>query len=331
MPPAVQEEATTMKSARPVPEMQAMPVESSPKLPVGNTKEIETQSKVNALADGTPQATASMIEQAQDIQTVEDRPKPNSQHVISTNDAGKFEHARTTSEIKADATGKSLAPVQPARQEAVQVVVTPDETAKVQTHQAAVESSLIEPANRKIHPAEKQQGTNPGIEAVTAQAPQAQENQVETVAGTGSGREAKIRTAEVVQQIVHHVETRIHNRLTVMHLQLNPKELGVIDVQMVSGPQGVSVTFSAEQPATGRLLETQLSQLHQSLTDAGVQISGLNIGQHGQPRQEGGFLNQNPQFAQAPQQDASLKEANIQKTRHPVRVTGQTGEVDYLI
>jgi flagellar hook-length control protein FliK len=311
--------------------MQAMPVESSPKLPVGNTKVIETQSKVNAPADGTPQATASMIEQAQDVQTVEVSPKPNSQSVISANDAGKFEYARTTSEVTTDAMGNSPAPLQPATQEAAQPFVTPDKAGKFQSRQAAVESSLTEPANSKIHPAEKQQGANPGIETAAARTPQAWENLVESVAGTGSGMEAKIRSAEVIQQIVHHVEARIHNRSTVMHLQLNPKELGVIDVQMVSGPQGVSVTFSAEQPATGRLLETQLSQLHQSLTDAGVQISGLNIGQHGQPRQEGGFLNQNPQFAQAPQQDASLKEANIQKTRHPVRVTGQTGEVDYLI
>ena len=102
----------------------------------------------------------------------------------------------------------------------------------------------------------------------------------------------KILAAEVVQQIVHHVEARIQNRSTEMHLQLNPKELGAIDIRMVSDPQGVSVTFSAEQPATGRLLETQLNQLHQSLTDTGVQIAGLNIGQHSQPRQEGGFLNQ---------------------------------------
>jgi flagellar hook-length control protein FliK len=115
-----------------------------------------------------------------------------------------------------------------------------------------------------------------------------------------------------------------------MHLQLNPKELGAIDVQMVSGPQGVSVTFSAEQPATGRLLETQLNQLRQALTEAGVQLAGLNIGQHGQPRQEGGFLDQNTQFTQPARQDPSQKEANVQMTRHPVR-TGGTGEVDYLI
>jgi len=116
-----------------------------------------------------------------------------------------------------------------------------------------------------------------------------------------------------------------------MHLQLNPKELGAIDVHMVSGPQGVSVTFSAEQPATGRLLETQLNQLHQSLTDAGVQIAGLNIGQHGQPRQEGGFLNQSQQFFQPAPREASLKEADLRQTPLPLLKTAGLGEVDYLI
>jgi hypothetical protein len=329
--PVARAEALTVASVRPAQGMQSVPVESSHELPAVETEGVETQSKLNVPAEGTPRATASVIEKAQGVQAVEVRPKPDDQSPISANDAGKFEHAQANSESKADATGKLTAPAQSARQEAAQAVVTRDEIAKAQFRQAAVKSALTEPANSKIHPAEEQQGTNPGIETVAAQAPQARENQVETVAGTGSGMEAKIRTAEVVQQIVHHVEARIHNRSTAMHLQLNPKELGVIDVQMVSGPQGVSVTFSAEQPATGRLLETQLSQLHQALTDAGVQISGLNIGQHGQPRQEGGFLNQNSQFAQPTQQDASRKEADIQEPRRPVRVTGASGEVDYLI
>jgi flagellar hook-length control protein FliK len=199
------------------------------------------------------------------------------------------------------------------------------------TRQASAAASPTEPTGGNIKPAAKRPEGEPGMEALAAKAPQGQKNFVESVAGTGSGNETKFPTAEVIQQIVHHVEARVHNRSTEMHLQLNPKELGVIDVQMVSGPQGVSVTFSAEQPATGRLLETQLSQLHQSLAEAGVQIAGLNIGQHGQPRQEGGFLNHAPQFTHLPQQDDPPKGANVQEPRRPLRGTGRPGEVDYLI
>jgi len=115
-----------------------------------------------------------------------------------------------------------------------------------------------------------------------------------------------------------------------MRLQLNPKELGAIDVQMVSSAHGISVTFFAEQLSTGQLLETQINQLRQSMADAGIQLSDLNIGQHGQSRQEGGFSNQNSQFAQTHQHDAALSESLVKETLQPERVVGQLGEVNYL-
>lgn len=114
-----------------------------------------------------------------------------------------------------------------------------------------------------------------------------------------------------------------------MHLQLNPKELGAIEVDMVSSSQGVQVTFFAEQASTGRLLETQLNQLRDSLIDAGVQLSGLNIGQHNSQGQKGGAFSQEPNLAPFTQQHFGDRKLDDAPTTE--RSIGQSGEVDYRV
>jgi flagellar hook-length control protein FliK len=116
-----------------------------------------------------------------------------------------------------------------------------------------------------------------------------------------------------------------------MHLQLNPRDLGTIDVQMIKNTQGVSVTFFAEQAATGQLLETQINQLRQSLKDAGVNLTGLNISQYDQPKQEGGFLKHDPHFSKYSQRGAQQAESVIVERERPQRIGGSSSEIDYLI
>jgi flagellar hook-length control protein FliK len=101
----------------------------------------------------------------------------------------------------------------------------------------------------------------------------------------------------------------------------------------VRDAQGINVTFFAEQASTGKLLETQLGQLRQSMADSGVQLSGLNIGQHSHSGQEGGFHHQNTEFAHhaARQHEAFQSKSNTNESPRAERVTGQTSEVDYLI
>jgi flagellar hook-length control protein FliK len=154
-------------------------------------------------------------------------------------------------------------------------------------------------------------------------------------APAGQNLIARVNTqaAEVVRQIISRIDLRPQSRPASLHLQLNPRELGAIDIEMVSNLQGVSVTFVAEHASTGRLLETQLDQLRQSLVESGVQLSGLNINQHGQPGpgREGGFLNQHPGFAQHPQRAAVSGETAAPQTVRAGRVNGKSSEVDYLI
>jgi flagellar hook-length control protein FliK len=136
---------------------------------------------------------------------------------------------------------------------------------------------------------------------------------------------------EAVQQVIRHFNSAPRNRPTSMRLQVNPKELGVIDVQMVSSNQGVHVTFFAEQETTGKLLENQLGQLRESLVNSGVQLSGLDIHQHGQSGQKGETFDRNTDFAQSSKDNLRQSETGAQETTRAGRRIGQTSEIDYFI
>jgi flagellar hook-length control protein FliK len=136
---------------------------------------------------------------------------------------------------------------------------------------------------------------------------------------------------EVVQHVIRQLNGKLKSGFTSMRLQLNPDALGAIDVEVRKDVQGVRVTFFAEQSSTGKLLETQLAQLRQSLVDSGVQLSSVNIGQNSYSGQEGGSQHQNTNFAQTSHREDYQNELHVQESSHTELGTGQTTEVDYFI
>ncbi|MFN8383457.1 MAG: flagellar hook-length control protein FliK [Anaerolineales bacterium] len=141
-------------------------------------------------------------------------------------------------------------------------------------------------------------------------------------------KQADPKTIDVVGQITSQMKTHIKSGETSIRMKLNPEELGAIEVQVTRNSQGVSVSFIAEQSSTGQLLESQAGELRQSLKDAGVQLTNLNIGQHHQPNQEGGGFRQSQQFVQTSQRDApQMKTDEDIQTKQD----GLTSEIDYLV
>ncbi|HNN14536.1 MAG TPA: flagellar hook-length control protein FliK [Anaerolineales bacterium] len=135
---------------------------------------------------------------------------------------------------------------------------------------------------------------------------------------------------EIIQQIMEPLKTRIKSGETSMRVQLNPKELGVIEVRMVRDEQGLRISFTTEHAGTAHLLELQSGQLRQSLKDAGVQLANLNISQHNQPRQEGGSFRQEPQFVESSRRSIPQNGMTGDERMRQQGMTG-THEVDYLI
>ncbi|MCX6060560.1 MAG: flagellar hook-length control protein FliK, partial [Chloroflexi bacterium] len=192
--------------------------------------------------------------------------------------------------------------------------------------QEGLRVSQAQPADEKIK-LEAKADIDPTVVATGA----AKETVVIKEPGKLSSAQVNALAADVIQQVTSQMKVRIKSGNTTMHLQLNPRDLGTIDVQMIKNTQGVSVTFFAEQAATGQLLETQINQLRQSLKDAGVNLTGLNISQYDQPKQEGGFLKQGPHFSQYSQRGAQQAESVIVERERPQRIGGSSSEIDYLI
>jgi len=131
---------------------------------------------------------------------------------------------------------------------------------------------------------------------------------------------------EVVQQVVSQLKARGKNGETSIKVQLNPKELGAIEVEVTRDARGVSVNFAAEKIGTSQLLESHVEQLRQSLKEAGVQLSNLNVGQ--QYHEEGGDANRQSFVQSEPREMARETVPKAPQTRQTV---GGLTEIDYLV
>ena len=93
--------------------------------------------------------------------------------------------------------------------------------------------------------------------------------------------DAKIesRALDMIQQVAKTVEASIQQGRNTLRMQLNPADLGALDIRLVSSGHRVSMTIVAEQASTGKMLESQVEQLRQNLANAGVQLSQMHVSQ----------------------------------------------------
>ncbi len=101
-------------------------------------------------------------------------------------------------------------------------------------------------------------------------------------------RLAEAQTIDMIGQITRQMEGFSLAGKSTFRMQLSPQDLGQIDLKITSTHQGVGVSILAENAGTGKLLETQVAQLRQSLLDAGIQISNLQVGTHASQQQSSG-------------------------------------------
>jgi flagellar hook-length control protein FliK len=142
-------------------------------------------------------------------------------------------------------------------------------------------------------------------------------------------RMAEALPRQTINQMTEQIEMLIQQGRSSLRVQLSPEYLGRIDIRLIQNSHGMSVTVLTEQAETGKLLEAQLDQLRQTLQDAGIQLSHLNIGQQPQgsknpwqlPDHKGRSLTSTPQMESAGEQE-------IQPL--PTRLRTESG-VDYRI
>jgi flagellar hook-length control protein FliK len=94
------------------------------------------------------------------------------------------------------------------------------------------------------------------------------------------------KTTLILNQLTDKMKTAVDAGKDVVKIQLQPENMGKVDVRIVRGSDGVQFYFTADTAATSRTLQASLNQLHQSLLDAGVKVGNMSVSYQGQPGQQ---------------------------------------------
>jgi hypothetical protein len=128
----------------------------------------------------------------------------------------------------------------------------------------------------------------------------------------------------LIDPVSQAVVTMSRGKISSLNLELNPPELGKIDLQVSAEKGGTRIALVVDTPATGALLESHLSQLRKSLTDMGVNLLGLSIGFGGGNQKSDGEKGEFNPFRRG--RAASIQVAAAQQVQQePVYVVGGGG------
>ena len=109
-----------------------------------------------------------------------------------------------------------------------------------------------------------------------------------------------------VEDVGQHVNVMMNTKLESAQLQVNPPNMGPVDITLKMGPDGAQLSFVAAVPETRQALEDGLARLSTMLADNGIQLSEANVSS-GQP--------QSGQNAQAQANDQLARQQNGQGGR----------------
>lgn len=96
-----------------------------------------------------------------------------------------------------------------------------------------------------------------------------------------SSTPVEARPLELAQQLGKGIAETMTAGKNSLHVQIQPENMGRIDVHLVSKSDGMQVVLTTDSASTGKMLENNLSQLEKSLASAGLQISGLSVNSQG--------------------------------------------------
>lgn len=190
------------------------------------------------------------------------------------NSNGKTAYVAENTEIKIDLVKVSDSTRQSAQAANAQASTEPAEitqTIAVTDNAGTVQAPISE--SRKVKASlEKMEGESPGHVTSGNRAVQSLDAQVKEPA-----RLAEAQTPEMINQIAKSIDLLSRSDGQSLRIQLQPENLGKIEIRLTSRADGVSVTLNTDIPLTGSLLERNLSELRTSLADAGVNLASLSV------------------------------------------------------
>jgi flagellar hook-length control protein FliK len=86
-----------------------------------------------------------------------------------------------------------------------------------------------------------------------------------------------IDTMDLIEQLAENVRVAITEGTTSMEMQLNPENLGKVYLQISSKEGVVNASLTATNEAVRQVLESQIADLRQSLSQAGVKVDAIEV------------------------------------------------------
>ncbi len=161
-----------------------------------------------------------------------------------------------------------------------------------------------------------------------------QTTQAQAAAAPSAASMSPATVSAVIQQITVHMSTAAVNGVDHINVQLNPPELGHVEVRMEVGPSGhFSAVFAADRPQTVDMLQRNAHELTRSLQDAGVRTDAgsLSFNLRGQNQQNSAFNN----FSNARAPSPSWNDTPAETSPVPAAVYSNssvgTGRVDIRV
>lgn len=94
---------------------------------------------------------------------------------------------------------------------------------------------------------------------------------------------------QFAQEVGQHVSWLAGQNIQQAEIQLNPKKLGPIQVEITTHHDRVDVTFAVQHPQTVHALQQTLPQLHDMLAQQGLNLGHASVGQQAPGRQHPAF------------------------------------------
>ncbi len=91
------------------------------------------------------------------------------------------------------------------------------------------------------------------------------------------GEDIDVKPEQIMRQIVEEVKSIIKPDMTSMEMQLNPENLGRINLQVVSKNGSITAQIIAQNEIVKEAIESQVSQLRETLDNQGVKVDAIEV------------------------------------------------------
>ncbi len=123
----------------------------------------------------------------------------------------------------------------------------------------------------------KEKSDRPRVEQETQPQPKAG-NSLDPTGGSRLDFEETLHI-DRTDQISVKIEEMLEKQQSRLRLQLRPRDMGGIEIQLTKGEDGVQVNIQAESQKTAVILEQHLNDLKTALSQSGIELQDLTVGQ----------------------------------------------------